>query len=314
MSLVKKIELLTKQIAKDIKEQSKSIEQLQTLVNSSKGLLKIVELKKPLPATFEKIKRPVEIQLSDTLFVTGYETESEEIAVDLKTLVYDLQPINLVKSADIIAEDSGSYYKITLRLKRFDETIEQQRLIKEFMQDTSDSHIALLSSEFTDEALIIEISFFPINYERIRTRWKDIQGMWSEGLNFHYNADNNPKTGLQSDESRIDNIFARLNALENTSSVEFINPDGLDWQAYPKATTRTITAYKATWTFKNTYKNPFVSRMVVDKQGIAKDYPSMYLTNLTPNSVDIIVLFKADGTGNEQRWQVHFKVENSLIT
>lgn len=95
---------------------------------------------------------------------------------------------------------------------------------------------------------------------------------------------------------------------------EFLDPDGLDWKPYPKASVNGKTAMITRWDFKNTYKDPFVTSMTVDNQGIADGVPSMYLTNLTPSGVDIIAVFKADGSGNEQRWEVSYKVEEADVS
>lgn len=104
-------------------------------------------------------------------------------------------------------------------------------------------------------------------------------------------------------------IVARANHLQ-----EFLDPDGLDWKPYAKASVNGKTAMITRWDFKNTYKDPFITSMTVDNQGIADGVPSMYLTNLSPSGVDIVAVFKADGSGNEQRWEVSYKVEEADIS
>lgn len=118
----------------------------------------------------------------------------------------------------------------------------------------------------------------------------------------------------------LDDLDSKTLALQNGKIVaratylqEFLDPDGLDWKPYPKASVNGKTAMIARWDFKNTYKDPFITSMTVDNQGIADGVPTMYLTNLSSSGVDIIAVFKTDGTGNEQRWEVSYKVEEGRL-
>lgn len=65
---------------------------------------------------------------------------------------------------------------------------------------------------------------------------------------------------------------------------EVIDVLSLDWQAYQGSTLR-----QAKWTFKNTYKLPFLSQMATANAGLGTGQPVVYFHDLKSNEVTLII-------------------------